>query len=109
MEDFATKLVNDIQHSILKEVVSAKWLNIKYEDKKQIPQEFVDKAWANVNWESVLDNVTQHLETRICNAVVGGMETELKTDVKKLLSVSGVREKLRMSVYPELMKVLDNR
>jgi len=108
MEEFANKLINDIQHSILKEVGSTKWLHIKYEDKRQIPQEFIEKAWSNVDWDLVLGNVAKNLETRICNAIVGGMETELKTDVKKLLSVSGVREKLRMKVYPELMKVLDD-
>jgi len=109
MKDFAEKLINDIQNSILKDVQKTAFLKVDFNSKKTIPTEFIESAWRKVDWDSVLMRVTENLETRICNAIVSGLESELKTDVKKLMSVSGVREKLRMQVYPELMKVLDGK
>jgi len=109
MKDFAEKLINDIQNSILKDVQKITFLKVDFNSKKTIPTEFIESAWRKVDWDSVLMRVTENLETRICNAIVSGLESELKTDVKKLMSVSGVREKLRMQVYPELMKVLDGK
>ena len=47
------------------------------------------------------------LHAQICNSIISNMQAEIKTDVKNILSVDGVRQKLRMHVYPELMKVLD--
>ncbi|RLI68827.1 MAG: hypothetical protein DRP02_11830 [Candidatus Gerdarchaeota archaeon] len=107
MEDFTEKLINDIQHAIIKQVKQQNFIDIKYDERKKLPSGFIEKAWNNVDWDSVLEALKPEMEKRICNSVIGAMEAEIKTDVKKLMCVSGVRDKLRMEVYPKLMKVLD--
>lgn len=61
----------------------------------------------SINWEEVLEEIRPKVQTRICNSIVASMEAEIKTDIKALLSVDEVRQKLRMEVYTKLMKVLE--
>ena len=104
---FEEQIARNIRSSVLKEVQNTAFLRLQYEQKKVLPDGLLDKLWDSVNWGEVIEQIRPAIQTRICNTVIGAMETEVKSDVKKLLSVAGVREKLRMTVYPELMKVLD--
>ena len=65
MKDFAEKLINDIQNSILKDVQKITFLKVDFNSKKTIPTEFIESAWRKVDWDSVLMRVTENLETRI--------------------------------------------
>jgi len=79
-----------------------------YSNLQIIPKEFIANVWSEVNWTEVLEELRPEIQRRICNAIIGNMETEIKTDVKSLMSVAGVREKLRIEVYPKLMAVLND-
>ena len=105
---FEEQIAREIRNSVLKEVQSTAFLRLQYEQRKVLPEGMLDKLWDSVNWDEVLEQIRPAIQTRICNTVIGAMETEVKTDVKSLLSVEGVRQKLRMNVYPELMKVLND-
>ena len=105
-ETFEQQLLEDIKRKIINEINTTDILRISYNDKFPLPDAFVEKAWRSLDWDNIISMVKEKMETRICNAIIGGMETEIKTDIKKIMSVDGVRQKLRMNVYPELMKVL---
>jgi len=105
---FEEELVQMVQKSVLKEVKNVTFLNVPYNDRKVLPKEVLDSLWESVNWGEVIEQLRPEIQKRICNAIIGSMETEIKTDVKSVLSVNGVRQKLRMNVYPELMKVLND-
>ncbi len=107
MEDFSEKLMNDVQHAILHQLKKAEYVQFSHSERRPLPASFIDKVWSQVDWEEILAEVKPKMQTRICNSIVGAMETEIKTDVKKLMAVSGVRDKLRMEVYPKLMAVLE--
>ena len=100
------ELIAAIKNKIIADAKKAEYIHLNYSDRLKLPGEFLEKAWQQVDWDQVLIDVKEEMHRRICNSVIGSMETEIKTDVKKLLAVSGVREKLRMEVYPVLMKVL---
>lgn len=107
--EFEDKLISDIKTRIIHEIAKTDFIKIDYGQKKTLPNEFLNKAWASVDWDTVLLQVKENMETRICNAIIGNMDTEIKTDIKSLLSVDGVRQKLRIEVYPHLMKVLNEK
>lgn len=107
-ENFEEDIIQTVKNKILKELHSIDFTRLDHKDKKVIPPEFIKMIWDSIKWSEVVEEIRPKIQTRICNTVIGSMETELKTDIKKLLSVDGVREKLRMEVYPQLMKVLDD-
>ena len=108
MSQFEKDLIQTIQTTVLKEIKNNTFLRLQYDQKKMLPDGVLERIWESVNWEEVIEQIRPEIQKRICNTVIGAMETEIKPDVKALLSVSGVREKLRMDVYPQLMKVLNN-
>ena len=105
---FEEMMMQRIQRCMLDQIGKTEYLKIDYNQRQVIPIEFVEKMWASVDWNAIIEEVKPQLQTRICNAIIGNMETEIKTDVKNLMSVSGVREKLRIEVYPKLMAVLNS-
>ena len=105
--NFEDQVISSIKQKVLSEISKTEFTTIKYSERKAIPDELLNKMWDSINWDEVVADVRLNLQTRICNSIVASMETELKTDVKKLLSVDGVRQKLRIEVYPKLMKVLN--
>jgi len=107
MEDFAEKIMNDVQRTILKQIVNTDFIKPDYESRQPLPKGFISQVWEQVDWDNVLKIIKPEMEKRICNSIIGAMDAETKTDIKKLLSVDGVRQKLRMEVYPKLMQVLE--
>ena len=105
---FEKDLVSIIQKKIISDVAKAEFVKVDYQSRKQMPNEFVSRIWESIDWNEVIEAIRPEMQRRICNALIGAMETEIKTDVKKVLSVQGVREKIRIEVYPKLMKVLDS-
>lgn len=105
---FEERIAEAIRESVLKELKTASFVNIPYADKHVVPQQVIEDLWKAVKWDEVIEEIRPAMQTRICNAVIGAMEKEIKTDVKSLMSIDGVRQKLRVDVYPALMKVLDN-
>jgi len=104
---FEETLIQSVQNRILQEISKTDFTKLDYNQRKSLPDNVLSKIWADVDWEEVINRVKPEMERRICNAIVGNMETELKTDIKKLLAVDGVREKLRIEIYPKLMAVLN--
>lgn len=104
---FEDKVAEAIQKKILKEIESTSFTRIDHNQKSFLPPEIVERVWESINWDDVVNELTPKIQTRICNTIVGSMETEVKTDVKKLLSVDSVREKLRIHIYPKLMNVIN--
>ncbi len=110
MSDFDKQFKQAIESKILKEIKTTTLLQggIPWGDRKSIPGEALEQIWKSVDWDEVIEAVRPEIQKRICNSIIGAMETETKTDVKKLLGVDGVRQKLRMEVYPKLMQVLED-
>lgn len=108
MSNFEDKMTLAIKDKIISEIQKIDLIKMDYRQKSTIPQEFINQIWDSLDWDEIIEQIKPQIETRICNSIVAGMETEVKTDIKKLLSVDGVRQKLRMEVYPKLMKVLND-
>lgn len=106
---FEEQLMQSMQQKILKEIKSTNFIQIEYGQRQRIPDKLIEQVWQSIKWDEVIEQIRPTIQTKICNSIVGAMETETKTDVKKLLSVDGVRQKLRMEVYPKLMQVLDEK
>lgn len=107
MNCFEDEILKQIKYKILDGIKSNDLIKIDYQDKKPIPKDFILKAWEQVDWNKVMESLKPEMEKRICNAIIGNMETEIKTDVKNIMSIDGVRQKLRVTVYPEIMKILN--
>lgn len=105
---FEEQLQKAIQSRILAEVKTTAFTRLEYNQRHKVPDDILSRVWASIDWEAVMIELRPQLQTRICNAIIGNMETELKTDIKKLLAIQGVRERLRIEVYPKLMHVLED-
>jgi len=104
---FEEQIMQAMQSKVLKEIKDTSFTKLDYNQRTTLPQGMIDKLWASINWNEVIEQVRPEIQKRICNSIIGAMETETKTDIKKLLAVDGVRQKLRMQVYPKMMQVLD--
>ena len=105
---FEEQIAIEIQNSVLQEIRKNSFLRLQYEQKKVLPEGILDKLWESVNWNEVIETIRPEVQKTICNTVIGAMKTEIKTDVKKLMAISGVREKLRMDIYPKMMQIFDD-
>lgn len=106
MNSFEQELMTEIKNRIIDGVKKSDFVRNNYGSAKQIPPEIVNKLWDSVDWDNVISMLKPELEKRICNSIIGNMETEVKTDIKALMSVDGVRQRLRMEVYPKLMNIV---
>ena len=96
-----------IKDKFKSEIRKIEFTRLDYNSRKVIPDEFINKLWMQIDWDEVIQQVKPEMEKRICNSIIGAMETEIKTDVKKVMCIDGVRQKLRVEIYPRLMKILD--
>ena len=103
---FEEQIAQEIRNSVLKTIQKTSLVNLSYDRLKVLPDHVIEDLWETINWVEVIESIRPEIQKRICNTIIGSMETEIKNDVKKLLSVSGVREKLRLEVYPKLMSVI---
>ena len=104
---FEEKLIQCMQNSIFDQVRKAEFIKVGYDLRQPLPQWVIEKLWKSIEWDLLIEKIKPEFEKRICNAIVGNMEAEIKTDVKSILNIDGVRQKLRAEVYPEIMKILD--
>jgi hypothetical protein len=105
---FEEQVLQAMKQKVLDEIKDTSFTKLDYGQRTTLPSGLMDKLWSSINWDEVVEQVRPAIQVRICNAIIGAMETETKTDIKKLLAVDGVRQKLRMEVYPKLMQVLDD-
>ena len=104
---FEERISQEIQRSVLDEIRKNCFLKLQYQQRQVLPEGIMENLWNSVDWSEVIQQLKPEMEKRICNSILGAMETEIKTDVKKVMSIDGVRQKLRVEIYPRLMKILD--
>ena len=105
---FEEQIIKNVQHGILKQISECKYIEYHHKNKKHVPDDIVEKAWDGIDWEYVIKEVRNNLEQKLINVISGNMLTEAGTDAKRLLSIQGVRERLRAEAYPKIKEVLDN-
>ncbi len=106
-QSFEEQVSISIKNKIIKEIQNSELLSMSYGERKPVPKQIIEDIWQSVNWVEVIEEIRPKIQLRICNAIIGSMETEIKSDVKKILSIDGVRQKLRVQVYPKIIKILD--
>ena len=105
--NFEQQVTDQVQKRILASIKEIDFLDRWKHGQLTIPNDVIQKAWNGINWEEVVDYVKEELQNKVCKTIVENMLTETKTDVKSLLSIDGVRQKIRMEAYPKIKEVLD--
>lgn len=108
MNNFEEKLINQVQNTILNQISECRLIEYHHKRKKSIPDNIIEKAWDSIDWDMVVSEVTKGLEEKMIQTILQSMLTETKNDVKKILSVQGMREKLRMEAYPKIKQIIEN-
>jgi len=103
---FEEQLQQRLQGTILKQIRECRYINSHYSQKKELPSSVVEKVWNAIDWDEVIDSVRKEIQDRVCQTIVQNMLTEVKTDVKAVLSVEGMRQKIRMEAYPSIKKAI---
>ena len=106
-QNFEKQVTDQIQKRILATIKEINFLDRWNQGKLSIPDNVIQKAWDGINWDEVVEYVKEELQDKVCQTIVQNMLTETKTDVKNLLSIDGVRQKIRMEAYPKIKEVLD--
>jgi dihydrodipicolinate reductase len=104
--NFEDQMFEKVQQTLLKQIGDCRLIEYHHSNKRDIPEDIVQKAWASIDWDEVIKNIRNDLQDRVCQTVVQNMLTEVKTDVKKIMSIEGVREKIRMEAYPVIKKAI---
>lgn len=107
METFEEQIIGEVKSAILQQIKDCRYIEYHHSKKKNVPENIIEKAWDSINWNDVINNVKIELQKTICATIVQNVLTEAKTDVKKILSIQGVRQKLKVEAYPKIMKVLE--
>ena len=105
---FEEQMMNQVKNSMMSQISKTDFLKLDYNGRKVIPKDFLDKVWSSVDWDEVIKNMKTQIQDHICNVAVQSMLTEIKTDIKSILSIDGVRKKIRAEAYPKIMKALDD-
>lgn len=85
MKDFNEKMIESIQHAILKQVQECRYVEYHHKNKKYVPDDIIEKAWLALNWEFIPSEVTKNLEQRLITVISQNMMTEAATDAKKTI------------------------
>jgi len=104
---FEEEMIQRVQNALLEQIRSCRFIEHHHIDRKSVPQDIVQKAWDGLDWEGILQEVSEQLNKQVVSLIVNNMITETKTDVKKLLAVQEVREQLRLKAYPKILEVLE--
>ena len=103
---FEDQMIRALKRNVIKELNKTPVVSVSYKDRREVPSNVLDKVWNSIDWDEVIETIKPEIHRRVCNSIIGSMETELKTDMKKVLGVEGVRQRLRMEIYPKLMAIL---
>lgn len=103
---FDEQIQNEIKQAILKQISDCRYVEYHHSSKKQIPNDIVNKAWDCIKWDEVVDYVRKEIQDKVCQTIVQNILTEVKTDVKAIMSVEGMRQKIRMEAYPKIKEVI---
>jgi len=103
---FEDQMIKALKSNVIRELNKTPIVSVSYKDRRDVPKDVIDKVWSSINWDEVIEDIRPQIQLRICNSIIGSMETELKTDIKKVLGAEGVRQRLRMEIYPKLMAIL---
>ena len=105
MDKFEADLMNSVKCSMVKQIASTDFVKIDYNDRAKLPADFMEKAWALVDKEEVLQKLATRLETELVDRLVNQMAAELATDIKQILSVKERREAVRSVVRENIDKL----
>lgn len=108
MSKFADDFESALRDSILKQVRDVRLVDQFPKERKRIPQEIVDRIWEQLDWDEIVRVVSEKIQDSIAASITNSMITEAKTDVKAVLSIQGVRQRLRAEAYPKIMQVLND-
>ena len=104
---FEDQIVQAVKARMIKQITEVNLLERwQHGSGYKIPEDTIQKAWDGIDWQEVINTITPQLQDKICQTIVHNMMTETKTDVKKLMAVEGMRDKLRMEAYPKIKEIL---
>lgn len=106
LADFGAKAVQAIEGALLKQISDCRFIEHHHPKKRHVPEDIVDQVWSGIDWDRVVSVVTEQLQDRIASTIAQAMITEAKTDAKAVLSIEGVRQRLRAEAYPKIMESL---
>lgn len=103
---FEEQMAQAVRNSVIKQISQARFVDPYGQKQGKVPENIVDMAWASVDWDDVTKQIKQQIQDSICSVVVQSMLTEIKNDTKSILSIQGVRQKIKAEAYPKIMSAL---
>lgn len=98
MSDFEKDLLNSVKCSMVKQIDKTDFIQIPYDCRPKLPSDFMQRAWEMVDQDSVLEKLSERLESELVDRLVNNIAAEMATDIKQVLSVKERREAVRSLV-----------
>ena len=108
MSDFVEEMMLEMQKTMIRQIKDAKFVDSWNQRKHQIPEDVVERVWNNIDWDKVVETVSRDMTDRLAGTIAQAMMTEAKTDAKAVLSIAGVRSKIRAEAYPKILEAIEN-
>ena len=98
MSKFEDDLMNSVKCAMVNQINKTDFIQIPYDQRKKIPDHFIERAWELVDHSELCKKLSQRLESELVDRIVNHMASEIATDIKQVLSVKERREKIRSLV-----------
>jgi len=96
--NFEEMIISTVMQSVKRQISTADFVKIDYQDRVKLPAYFLEKAFSLVDQESLLKKLAERLENELVNKLVNSIAQEMATDIKQVLSVKERREAVRSVV-----------
>jgi hypothetical protein len=103
---FTSRLVDQIERSVLKKIGSGEWLQIDYKDRISIDVELLKDVYASLDMGRVKSILTDKLHNHIADKILNSIAAEIATDVKQILSQKELREDVRATLREKVREVV---
>jgi hypothetical protein len=105
-KDFGQTVRGLAEAAIIKIIREGTWVQPSYQNRVQLPAQFMEEVWALVDTDKVKQELAHNIEKELANRLVNFIATELATDIKSVLSVKERREAIRAYVRKNLNQIV---
>lgn len=105
-KDFSQTVRGLAEAAIIKIIREGAWVQPSYQNRVQLPAQFMEEVWALVDTDKVKQELAHNIEKELASRLVNFIATELATDIKSVLSVKERREAIRAYVRKNLDQIV---
>ena len=102
MSDFADRLQQAAEDSLLNEIRKGTWIQPNYQSRVPLDMSMLRGIYDALDMEAIQARVVHKLEDYVADKILNSMTTEITTDIKQILSNKELREDVRSIIREKI-------